>query len=68
MIVCESIEYVESLSAEVGRSCIHLDLLSLINTFMTVSQANQLLGLEAVIYAAMISYAWIVSGSKKIGE
>lgn len=66
MIVCESIEYLDALAADVGRSCIQLDLFSLLNTFVTVTQANQILALEAGIYAIMISYVWIVKGSKKI--
>ncbi|WP_119686961.1 hypothetical protein [Acinetobacter ursingii] len=66
MIVCESLEYVESVAAEMGRSCVHLDLLSMINSFMTVTQANQLLALEAGIYAAMLAYVWVVRGSNKI--
>lgn len=65
MIVCESIEYLDALAADVGRSCIQLDLFSLLNTFVTVTQANQILALEAGIYAIMISYVWIVKGSKK---
>ena len=68
MIICESIEFVESVGSEMGRSCIHLDLLTMINSFMTVSQANQLLALEAGIYAIMICYVWVVTGSRKIDD
>ncbi|RZG42855.1 hypothetical protein [Acinetobacter wuhouensis] len=66
MIICESLEYVESVAQEMGRSCVHLDLFTMLNSFMTVTQANQILALEAVIYAVMISYVWVVKGSQKI--
>ena len=68
MIVCESLEYVDAVAAEVGRSCIHLDLLTLINNFITIDQANVLLGAQAGIYATMLIYVWVYRGASKIDD
>jgi hypothetical protein len=70
MIICESIEFVESLQMEMGRSCVHVDLLQLLNESfgMTILQANQLLSLQAGIYALVLAYMWIVKGVSKVDE
>ncbi|RKG29111.1 hypothetical protein [Acinetobacter tianfuensis] len=70
MIICESIEYVESLQMDMGRSCVHVDLLQLINESVgiTMSQANDLLALQASIYTLILAYMWLVKGVSKVDE
>lgn len=70
MIVCESIEYVEALQMDMGRSCVHLDLVQLINESVgiTITQANELLALQAAIYALILAYMWMVKGVSKVDE
>lgn len=70
MVICESIEYVDALQMDMGRSCVHLDLLQLINESVgiTILQANELLSLQAAIYALILGYMWIVKGISKVDE
>lgn len=70
MIICESKEYIDSIAQEVGVSCIDLNLLQIINESVgiTISQANDLLSLQAGIYALILSYMWVVVGVRKVDD
>lgn len=70
MIICESKQYIEELVAEVGVSCVQLNLLQVIEESfgITITQASQLLGLQAAIYALILGYMWMVRGTKSINE
>ena len=59
MIVCESIQYVEHLSQNMGVGCLHVDIFSQLDRVVTAQAVGDLLMAQWAIYIVILSYAWV---------
>lgn len=58
MIICDSKQYLEELSVEVGVSCVDFDLITFLESLMTIDQVMQLITAQWVVYGVILAFAW----------
>lgn len=66
MIICESLEYVELLASDVGRSCVNISIASLIDQYFTMGSVFEFLKAQWGIYTVILAYRWSRYGLLKV--
>lgn len=58
MIICDSKQYLEELAVEVGVSCVDFDLITFLESLMTIDQVIQFVQYQWIVYGVILSFAW----------
>ena len=59
MIVCESIQYVNEISMEVGMACSRIDTFAQLDQIVTPQAMGELLIAQWSVYSVILAYAWV---------
>jgi hypothetical protein len=59
MIVCESIQYVNEISMEVGMACSRIDIFAQLDQIVTPQAMGGLLIAQWSVYSVILTYAWV---------
>jgi hypothetical protein len=65
MIICESIQYVEAVAADVGLSCVRISIFSLLDQYFTMRSVIEFITLQWGIYTVILVFAWSKYGLLK---
>jgi hypothetical protein len=65
MIICESIQFVEELQADVGISCAHFDLIQQLDHLITMSSVFEFIQIQLGIYTVILIFSWSKHGLKR---
>lgn len=66
MIICESIQYVDAVSAEVGISCVRISIFSLLDQYLTMRSVYEFITLQWGVYTVILVFAWSKYGLLKV--
>lgn len=66
MIICESMEYVELLASDVGRSCVQISIFSLLDQYFTMGAVIDFLKAQWGVYTVILAYRWSRYGLLKV--
>lgn len=65
MIICDSIQYVQEISAEVGVSCVDIDLITALDHLVTMQHVYSFLTAQWACYSVLLAFAWSKHAIKK---